>query len=79
MNKKTTLALIVLIVLLWAYPTYDSVTNNAKSMADLSKASRWMVAVGMGVFLYLMHPLFLWMWAGAKRAFVALKDWLDGK
>lgn len=79
MNKKTTLALLVLIALLWAYPFYESITEDARSMDDLSKASRWLVGIGTGVFLYLMHPLFLWMWAGLKRAFVALKDWLDEK
>jgi len=79
MNKNTFLALIVLIVLIWAYPFYESISQDARSVADLSKAARWMVWVGFGVFLYLMHPLFLWMLNGLKRVFVALKDWIDGK
>lgn len=79
MNKNHILTLIVVILLLWAYPVYDSVTHDARSIGDLRMASQVMVWLGFGVFLYLMHPLFLWMWAGLKRAFLALKDWLDGK
>lgn len=79
MPKNTSLALIVLLVLIWAYPTYEAVTQDARSVGDLSKASRGMVWVGFGVFLYLMHPLFLWMWNALKRAFMWLKNWLDGK
>lgn len=79
MPKNTFLALIVLIVLIWAYPLYESITQDARSVGDLSKASRGMVWVGLGVFLYLMHPLYLWMWNALKRAFIWLKNWLDGK
>ena len=79
MKKDIFFFLMMLIALCWAYPVYDSVTHDARSIGDLRMASQVMVWLGFGVFLYLIHPLFLWMWAGLKRAFVALKDWLDGK
>lgn len=72
MPKNTFLALIVLIILIWAYPTYESITQDARSVWDLSKASRWMVWVGVGVFLYLIHPLFLWLCHWLKR-------WINGQ
>lgn len=79
MKKDIFLSLMMLIVLCWTYPVYDSVTHDARSIGDLRMASQVMVWLGFGVFLYLMYPLFLWGWAGLKRVFVALKDWLDGR
>lgn len=79
MKKDIFLSLMMLIVLCWAYPVYDSVTHDARSIGDLRMASQVMVWTGVGVFLYLMHPLFLWMWNGLKKAFTWLKNWLDGK
>lgn len=72
MKKDIFLSLIMLIVLCWAYPFYDSVTRDARSIGDLRMASQVMVWLGFGVFLYLMHPLFLWGWNWLKR-------WTQGK
>jgi len=72
MKRDIFLSLLVLIALCWAYPVYDSVTHDARSIGDLRMASQVMVWVGLGVFLYLIHPLFLWGWNWLKR-------WTQGK
>ena len=72
MKRDIFLSLLVLIALCWAYPFYDSVTHDARSIGDLRMASQVMVWLGFGVFLYLIHPLFLWGWNWLKR-------WTQGK
>ena len=72
MKRDIFLSLLVLIALCWAYPFYDSVTRDARSIGDLRMASQVMVWLGFGVFLYLIHPLFLW---GCNW----LKRWTQGK
>ena len=72
MNKKTTIALMVLIALLWVYPFYDSIQNDARSMDDLSRASRIMVIAGMTMLFILMIPFFKWIWNWIKK-------WVNGE
>lgn len=72
MKKQTVLILMAAIAVLWAWPFYESFRVGARSMADLSRFSWALVLIGMGVFVYLMHPLVVVFW-------VRLRDWLDGK
>jgi len=72
MNKTFTLTLMALIVLLWAYPFYDSIMYDARSMADLSYVSQVLVWAGLVGFAVLVSPLFVTMWR------VVVK-WVNGK
>lgn len=72
LSKKENLGLFVLILFYWFFPAYESINRDVHGAQDLSVTSQLFLYLGLAVFLFAMHPLFLWFWHWLKR-------WINGQ
>lgn len=72
LSKKENLGLFALTLFFWFFPAYESINKDARGAQDLSVTGQLLFYMGVAVFLFLMHPLFLWMWNW-------LKKWINGE
>lgn len=72
MNEKKLYLMLALAAGLLVYPFYDSIVHDARSMDDLTMVSRVLVGMFLGVFAWIMWPLFAWIWK-------MFADWINGK
>lgn len=67
LSKKDNLGLFLVILFFWAFPTIESINRDAKSAQELSTVGELMLYLGVAVFLFAIHPLFLAMWNWIKK------------
>lgn len=72
LSKKDNLGLFLVILFFWTFPAIESINRDAKSAQELSTVGELMLYLGLGVFIFWIHPLFLAMWNW-------LKKWTNGE